>query len=124
MVAYERIAESFIEAVELELPPVSATAVAIQKDRLWLEHKLWAVRQAGWLPKGPSPLPGEDRSEWLARARALLAVRRAEREVLAGRSVVLQELAVSRRRVYESDKRSLERALRPPKLVLDRFGLL
>ena len=130
-VPYERIAEAFIEAVELELPPVRATATVFGVDRLWLEKRLWEVRQVGWLPKGSSPLPGAglDRSEWLAKARALLAERRAERSGLLSRAELQASLTRDRVRAARRaarTNRSAERALiaPPPGVVLDRFGLL
>lgn len=124
LIPYVRIAESFINAVELELPPCATTAVAMQTDRLWMERKLWAVREAGWLPKGPSPLPGEDRTAWLAAARALVATRQAEVVRLQEDYAMRRHLARSRATVRRRAKRSMARAMRPSTVALDRFGLL
>lgn len=119
---YERIVEAFIAAVELELPPVSSTAVLLQIPKYRLERRLWDVRYAGWLPKGASPSPGEDRTAWLAQARCLLAARTAEIEACQAKRVLLTELARTRKRGIRHEKRRNERLLRPSRYVLDQIG--
>lgn len=121
-VPYARICELFITAVELELPPVSSTAVVLQMDRLRLERRLWDVRREGWLPRGASPLPGEDRTAWLEQARALVAVRTAEIAACEAKRALLTELAKTAVRAKRQERYYNERLLRPSRYVLDQIG--
>lgn len=123
LVPYGRIAEVFIAAVRRGEWPVATTARTVGVDKLWLERRLWEVRRAGWLPKGASPLPGSDPTEWLVRAEALLAERRRERSSLQQQFAFRRELARDAARARRREKYSNERALIAPSVVMDRFGL-
>jgi hypothetical protein len=124
LIPYERIAQAFIDAVELELPPCATTAVALQTDKHWMERKLWTLRYTGWLPKGASPAPGEDRSGWLAQARALLAIRVEELRRVEELNELRRGWARDRLNARDRERRSQERAARPSRMPLDRFALL
>lgn len=123
-VPYEEIAVLVIGAVERSEFPVQVTARMLGVDKLWLERRLWHVRQVGWLPKGPSPRSGEDAERWLAAAHRLLLERRTERTALLERSQLRARLVKDREVSAARDRRGLQRALKPSGLVLDRFALL